>query len=44
MPNEFIPERWTTRAELVKNHSVFLPFSAGKSFRSASSDFSISRG
>ncbi|KZZ99146.1 Cytochrome P450 [Moelleriella libera RCEF 2490] len=29
MPNEFIPERWTTRAELVKNHSVFLPFSAG---------------
>ncbi|KAK2791469.1 hypothetical protein FQN53_002578 [Emmonsiellopsis sp. PD_33] len=28
-PNEFIPERWTTRPELVKNASVFIPFNGG---------------
>ncbi|GAB1315434.1 hypothetical protein MFIFM68171_05644 [Madurella fahalii] len=29
LPNEFIPERWTTRPELVKDKSVFIPFNAG---------------
>lgn len=29
-PNEFIPERWTTRPELVKNKSVFIPFNSGE--------------
>ncbi|KAK3987119.1 Tryprostatin B 6-hydroxylase [Cladorrhinum sp. PSN332] len=28
-PTEFIPERWTTRPELVKNKSVFIPFNIG---------------
>ncbi|KAG6007056.1 hypothetical protein E4U21_006416 [Claviceps maximensis] len=28
-PNEFIPERWTTRPELVKNASVMSPFGTG---------------
>ncbi|PGH10575.1 hypothetical protein AJ79_05397 [Helicocarpus griseus UAMH5409] len=28
-PNEFIPERWTTRPDLVKNRSVFVPFLTG---------------
>ncbi|GLA10845.1 hypothetical protein AnigIFM62618_000443 [Aspergillus niger] len=31
-PNEFIPERWTTRPELVLNRSAFVPF--GTAFRS----------
>ncbi|KLO97291.1 pisatin demethylase cytochrome P450 [Fusarium fujikuroi] len=30
-PNEFIPERWTTRPELIKDASVYAPFSTGKS-------------
>lgn len=29
-PNEFIPERWTSKPELTKNASVFSPFSIGK--------------
>lgn len=29
-PNEFIPERWTTRPELVLNRSAFVPFGTGK--------------
>ncbi|KAM3514035.1 hypothetical protein MY11210_002352, partial [Beauveria gryllotalpidicola] len=29
-PNEFIPERWTTKPELIVDRSVFFPFSAGK--------------
>ncbi|KAM3435688.1 hypothetical protein MY4824_004704 [Beauveria thailandica] len=29
-PNEFIPERWTTKPELVVDRSVFFPFSVGK--------------
>ena len=30
-PDEFIPERWTTRrVELVKDERVFVPFSMGK--------------
>ncbi|KAF5009948.1 hypothetical protein FDECE_3855 [Fusarium decemcellulare] len=29
-PNEFIPERWTTRLELVHDASVFAPFSIGR--------------
>ncbi|GAO20170.1 hypothetical protein UVI_02008750 [Ustilaginoidea virens] len=28
-PNEFIPERWTTRPELVRDSSVFIPFNIG---------------
>ncbi|KAK2054550.1 cytochrome P450 [Colletotrichum caudatum] len=28
--NEFIPERWTTRSEMVKDPTVFVPFSTGK--------------
>lgn len=28
-PNEFIPERWTTRKELVMDDSPFKPFSTG---------------
>ncbi|KAK4466832.1 Tryprostatin B 6-hydroxylase [Cladorrhinum samala] len=28
-PTEFIPERWTSRPELVKNKSVFIPFNIG---------------
>ncbi|PMB65937.1 Tryprostatin B 6-hydroxylase [Beauveria bassiana] len=30
-PNEFIPERWTTKPELVVDRSVFFPFSVGES-------------
>ncbi|KAJ3483928.1 hypothetical protein NLG97_g7187 [Lecanicillium saksenae] len=30
-PNEFIPERWTTKPELIKDRSVFHPFSVGES-------------
>jgi len=29
-PDEFIPERWTTRPELVKDKSVYIPFNIGK--------------
>lgn len=29
-PNEFIPERWTSRPELTRNASVYSPFSIGK--------------
>lgn len=29
-PDEFIPERWTTRPELVRDRSVFIPFNIGK--------------
>ncbi|KAK7418715.1 hypothetical protein QQX98_003733 [Neonectria punicea] len=29
-PNEFIPERWTTRPELTKDKSMFHPFSTGR--------------
>lgn len=29
-PLEFIPERWTTRPELVKDKSVFIPFNIGR--------------
>ncbi|KAK0711712.1 cytochrome P450 monooxygenase-like protein [Lasiosphaeris hirsuta] len=28
-PNEFIPERWTTRPELIRDRSVFIPFNTG---------------
>jgi len=28
-PNDFIPERWTTRPELVRNRAAFIPFSTG---------------
>ncbi|CAI7641908.1 unnamed protein product [Penicillium pancosmium] len=28
-PQEFLPERWTTHPELVKNPSAFIPFNAG---------------
>ncbi len=30
-PNEFIPERWTTKPELIADRSVYYPFSAGTS-------------
>lgn len=29
-PNEFIPERWTSKPELTKNASVYSPFSIGQ--------------
>ncbi|KAL2879326.1 hypothetical protein SGCOL_005454 [Colletotrichum sp. CLE4] len=29
-PNEFIPERWTTRPELIVDRRAFLPFSYGR--------------
>ncbi|OAA81644.1 Cytochrome P450 [Akanthomyces lecanii RCEF 1005] len=29
-PNEFVPERWTTKPELIADRSVYCPFSAGK--------------
>ncbi|KAJ0329441.1 hypothetical protein COL5a_003999 [Colletotrichum fioriniae] len=29
-PNEFIPERWTTRPELIIDRRAFLPFSYGR--------------
>ncbi|KAF5595325.1 pisatin demethylase cytochrome P450 [Fusarium pseudocircinatum] len=29
-PNDFIPERWTTKPEMVKGDSVFAPFSVGR--------------
>ncbi|CCT69156.1 related to pisatin demethylase cytochrome P450 [Fusarium fujikuroi IMI 58289] len=29
-PDDFVPERWTTRPEMVKNDSVFAPFSVGR--------------
>ncbi|PYH91424.1 cytochrome p450 monooxygenase [Aspergillus ellipticus CBS 707.79] len=29
-PHDFIPERWTTRQELVKDSSAFVPFSTGR--------------
>ncbi|OGM48310.1 putative cytochrome P450 oxidoreductase [Aspergillus bombycis] len=28
-PDEFIPERWTSRPELVKDRSAFIPFGSG---------------
>ncbi|KAL2158834.1 hypothetical protein VTH06DRAFT_4026 [Thermothelomyces fergusii] len=28
-PNEFIPERWTTRPELILDRSVYIPFNTG---------------
>ncbi|KAJ5919142.1 cytochrome P450 oxidoreductase [Penicillium verhagenii] len=28
-PNEFVPERWTTEPELIKDASAFIPFGAG---------------
>ncbi|KAG6017486.1 hypothetical protein E4U54_006934 [Claviceps lovelessii] len=30
LPNSFIPERWTTRPELVKDGSVYTPFGSGR--------------
>jgi tryprostatin B 6-hydroxylase len=30
-PHEFIPERWTTRPELVLDKRAFFPFHMGKS-------------
>lgn len=29
-PEEYIPERWTSKPDLVKNASVFSPFSIGR--------------
>ncbi|KIW12678.1 hypothetical protein PV08_09956 [Exophiala spinifera] len=29
-PEEFLPERWTTRPELVKDERAFVPFSTGR--------------
>ncbi|KAH6605547.1 Cytochrome P450 [Trichoderma cornu-damae] len=31
-PTAFIPERWTTRQDLIKNRSVFIPFNTGNAF------------
>lgn len=30
-PNSFIPERWSTKPELVKDKDAFFPFSLGTS-------------
>lgn len=30
-PNDFIPERWTTQPDLVRDASAFAPFSIGES-------------
>ncbi len=35
-PDEFIPERWTTRPELVKDKSVYIPFNIGELLHRAS--------
>lgn len=37
-PNEFIPERWTTRPELIIDRRAFLPFSYGKRISRISSE------
>ena len=29
-PNEFVPERWTTRPEMIRDKSTFVPFGLGK--------------
>ncbi|KAH9898967.1 cytochrome P450 monooxygenase-like protein [Xylariomycetidae sp. FL2044] len=29
-PNEFVPERWTTKPEMILNKSAYFPFSLGK--------------
>lgn len=29
-PEEFLPERWTTKPELVKNRLLFIPFQTGE--------------
>jgi hypothetical protein len=29
-PTKFIPERWTTQPELVKDRSAYIPFGSGK--------------
>ena len=29
-PNDFIPERWYSRPELIKNKNAFVPFSFGR--------------
>lgn len=31
-PNEFLPERWTTQPELVKDSSAFIPFNSGTAY------------
>lgn len=31
-PDEFVPERWTTHPEMVKDASVYTPFSIGELF------------
>lgn len=30
-PDGFIPERWTSKSDMILNRSAFLPFSMGKS-------------
>lgn len=29
-PDEFIPERWTTKSEMILNRSAYIPFLKGK--------------
>jgi cytochrome P450 len=29
-PEEFLPERWTTRSDMILNRSAYIPFSMGK--------------
>ncbi|KAF9871302.1 cytochrome p450 [Colletotrichum karsti] len=38
-PDEFIPERWIDRPDLVKNAAVYVPFSTGKSQVDTSKDW-----
>lgn len=39
-PQEFIPERWTTQPELVKDSTVFIPFNGGMFYSLTRSPFS----
>ncbi len=34
-PNDFIPERWTTHPELIRDKSVYIPFNTGESRRNS---------
>jgi cytochrome P450 len=33
-PEEFLPERWTVKSDMILNRSAYIPFSMGKSFPS----------
>lgn len=35
-PEEWLPERWSTKPHLIKDRAAFIPFSTGKSPRESS--------